>query len=175
MLYGRNKLPIAQNRPQEASNRPSEASETPESLRRKSKNHENDRFWASDPRNGFPGQIEVFPGSSGCYTAEISSQPRKIVLKRPQTGPQRPLKHQNHLGENRKIEICEFSDLRVCEGSPNVENITLCSISAHFDRKPTFWTPKQAPAGSESPTDLCQKSKNRDFCVFDFTSGPNRL
>ena len=163
MFYGRDKLKTARNRLQEASNRPSEASETPTSLRRKSKNHENDRFWASDPRNGFPGQIEVFPGSSGCSTAEMSSHPRKIALKRPQTGPPRPLKRQNHLGENRKIEICEFSDLRVCEGSPKVENITLCSISAHFDRKPTCLTPKQAQAGSESPTDLCEKSENRHF------------
>ena len=57
-------------------------------------NHENDRFWASDPRNGFPGQIEVFPGSSGCSTAEISSKSGKIALKRPQTGLPRPLKRQ---------------------------------------------------------------------------------
>ena len=103
MLYGRNKLLIARNYPQEASIRPFEASETPKSLRRKSKNHQNDYFWASDLRNGLPGQIEVFPGSSGCSTAEISSQSRKIAFKRPQTGPPRPLKRQTHLGENRKI------------------------------------------------------------------------
>ena len=99
MLYGKNKLPITQDRSHEASNRPPEASETPNH----SKKHENDRFWASDPRHGFPDQIEVFPGSSGRYTADVSTQSRKIALTRSQTGPQRPLTRQTHLGENPKV------------------------------------------------------------------------